>query len=61
MERLAVKETAIADRGRALLWGAVLTLTACGMVLVAFGPESLSTAAHDAFHGFRHAVGLACH
>ena len=31
------------------------------MIGVAYGPETVAPILHDAFHDFRHAIGMPCH
>lgn len=31
------------------------------MVVVAYGMESVAPGVHDAFHDFRHVIGMPCH
>ncbi len=31
------------------------------MVVIFYGVDSVAAGAHDAFHDFRHVIGMACH
>ena len=33
---------------------------AFALVVIAYGMESIAPGAHDAFHNFRHAIGMPC-
>lgn len=41
----------------ALIVGAI----AFTMVVIAYGMESVAPGVHDAFHDFRHVIGMPCH
>ncbi|MEK7313854.1 MAG: CbtB domain-containing protein [Deltaproteobacteria bacterium] len=44
------------------LWPAVIVVAmAFALVVIAYGMESIAPGAHDAFHNFRHAIGMPCH
>ncbi len=34
---------------------------AIGLAVIAFGMESLASGVHEAFHDFRHVIGMPCH
>lgn len=34
---------------------------AFAMVVIAYGMESVAPGVHDAFHDFRHVIGMPCH
>lgn len=34
---------------------------ACALVVIVYGIESVAPGVHDAFHDFRHTLGMACH
>ncbi|MBI2412773.1 MAG: CbtB-domain containing protein [Deltaproteobacteria bacterium] len=57
MERILGRE----NTGWMLIGAAALVLIACAMVVVAFGMESVAPGVHDAFHDFRHVIGMPCH
>ncbi|HAG51138.1 MAG TPA: cobalt transporter subunit CbtB [Deltaproteobacteria bacterium] len=46
---------------RALLPALVIVAVACAMVVIAYGMESVASGVHDAFHDFRHTIGMPCH
>lgn len=46
---------------RALLSALVIVAVACAMVVITYGMESVVSGAHDAFHDFRHTIGMPCH
>lgn len=44
------------------LWPALLVVgVAFAMVVIAYGVESVVPGVHDAFHDFRHVIGMPCH
>jgi len=48
--------------GNALLLQAlVLVIFAVMTVTIAFGVETVAPGVHDAFHDFRHVIGMPCH
>lgn len=48
--------------GNALLLQAlVVVIFAVMTVTIAFGVETVAPGAHDAFHDFRHVIGMPCH
>ncbi|MEK6591076.1 MAG: CbtB domain-containing protein [Nitrospinota bacterium] len=55
----------IIKRERDLLKTLWLSLFVMGvtfaMVVVVYGMDSIVTGAHDAFHDFRHVIGIPCH
>lgn len=57
MERILGRE----NTGWTIIGAAALVLIACAMVVVAFGMESIAPGVHDAFHDFRHVIGMPCH
>lgn len=57
MERILGRENA----GWMLAGAAALVVIACAMVVVAYGMESVAPGVHDAFHDFRHVIGMPCH
>lgn len=51
---------------RDVLWGVaapalVVVALAFAMVMIAYGVDSVAPGAHDAFHDFRHMLGMPCH
>lgn len=44
-----------------LVQALVLAALAFVTVVVAFGMESVAPGVHDAFHDFRHVLGMPCH
>lgn len=57
MERILGRE----NTGWMLAGAAALVVIACAMVVVAYGMESVAPGVHDAFHDFRHVIGMPCH
>lgn len=58
MERVVFSEGAV--------WRVIVPAIAIGVIIfsavvVAYGLESVAPGVHDAFHDFRHAVGMPCH
>lgn len=54
----------ILERGTLLntfLPALALVAIAFTMVVVAYGMESVAPGVHDAFHDFRHVIGMPCH
>lgn len=44
------------------LWPALLVVgLACAMVAIAYGLDSVAPGVHDAYHDFRHTIGIPCH
>ena len=57
MERILKKE-----QGLKSLWLAVLLVAmAFTIIIIAYGVESVAPGVHDAFHDFRHVIGMPCH
>ncbi len=46
---------------KAVLPAVAITGLAVGLAVVAFGMESLVSGVHEAFHDFRHVIGMPCH
>jgi len=49
------------DLWRAFLPALVLFAMAFAMVVVVYGMDSIAPGVHDAFHDFRHTIGMPCH
>ena len=50
------------ERGYGLLLQALVIVAFAVMtVTIAFGVETVAPGAHDAFHDFRHVIGMPCH
>lgn len=48
--------------GNSLLAQALLAVVfAAVMVTIAYGVETVAPGVHDAFHDFRHVIGMPCH
>jgi len=58
MERIMSKEQSL---GKALLPALIVVGVAFAMVVIAYGMESVAPGVHDAFHDFRHTIGMPCH
>lgn len=44
------------------LWLALgLASSVLAIIVITYGADSLVLGAHDAFHDFRHAIGMGCH
>jgi cobalt transporter subunit CbtB len=44
------------------LWPVLLIFgMALAMVIIVYGMESIAHGVHDAFHDFRHVIGMPCH
>lgn len=44
------------------LWPALMVVgIVCLMIVIVYGMESIAPGVHDAFHDFRHAIGMPCH
>lgn len=61
-----MKMKAIAERLNSVtidsfMLAAALAGTAFAMVAITYGLDSMFAGAHDTFHDFRHAIGMACH
>lgn len=57
MERISEKEVF----SKALFSALVVVVMAITMVVIAYGMESVAPGVHDAFHDFRHVIGMPCH
>lgn len=58
MERIFDKEQNLSTS----LWPPLILLgVAFAMVVIVYGVESVAPGAHDAFHDFRHVMGIPCH
>lgn len=57
MERILSKDTFASG----FVSSAVIVAMAFTMVVIAFGVESAAPGVHDAFHDFRHVIGMPCH
>lgn len=45
-----------------ILWQALLiAAVSFAMVVIVYGMESVAPGVHDAFHDFRHTIGMPCH
>jgi len=58
MEKIVRKEQEV---WRALLPALVIVGVAFAMIVIAYGVESVAPGVHDAFHDFRHTIGMPCH
>ncbi|MBI5048411.1 MAG: CbtB-domain containing protein [Deltaproteobacteria bacterium] len=58
MERIISREGGLLG---ALLPALVIVGVAFAMVVIAYGVESIAPGVHDAFHDFRHTIGMPCH
>lgn len=58
MERIIKGEQGL---WRALLPALVIVGVAFAMVVIAYGMDSVAPGVHDAFHDFRHTIGMPCH
>ncbi|MDO8426655.1 MAG: CbtB-domain containing protein [Deltaproteobacteria bacterium] len=45
----------------AALTALVLVAVTFSIVLIAYGMDGIAPGVHDAFHDFRHAIGMGCH
>lgn len=57
MERILEREGTLSAFAPAL----TLVALAFMMVVIAYGMESVAPGVHDAFHDFRHTLGMPCH
>lgn len=57
MERISEKEVF----SKTLFSALVVVAMAFTMVVIAYGMESVAPGVHDAFHDFRHVIGMPCH
>ncbi len=57
MERIFDRELIL----KTVLPAVAITGLAVGLAVVAFGMESLASGVHEAFHDFRHVIGMPCH
>jgi len=57
MERILDRDSLV----KASLAAVAVVALAFTMVVIAYGMESVATGVHDAFHDFRHVIGMPCH
>ncbi|MBI3398958.1 MAG: CbtB-domain containing protein [Deltaproteobacteria bacterium] len=58
MERIISREGGLLET---LLPALVIVSFAFAMVVIAYGFDSIAPGVHDAFHDFRHTIGMPCH
>ncbi|MBI1910467.1 MAG: CbtB-domain containing protein [Deltaproteobacteria bacterium] len=58
MERVLERSGGIFN---ALYPAVVVAALAFTMIVIAYGMESVAPGVHDAFHDFRHVIGMPCH
>lgn len=58
MERTEKRERGLVD---VLLPALIIMGIAFSMVIIAYGVDSVIPGVHDAFHDFRHVIGMPCH
>ena len=58
MERIISRENGLMGT---LSQALVIVGVAFAMVVIAYGMESVAPGVHDAFHDFRHTIGMPCH
>ncbi len=46
---------------KTVLPAVAIVALAVGLAVVVFGAESLASGVHEAFHDFRHVIGMPCH
>jgi cobalt transporter subunit CbtB len=49
------------ESSKGLLLAVLVVAMACAMVVIAYGVEQVAPGVHDAFHDFRHVLGIPCH
>ncbi|MBI5588641.1 MAG: CbtB-domain containing protein [Deltaproteobacteria bacterium] len=57
MERILERDSFM----KAVLPALAVVALAFTMVVIAYGMESVAPGVHDAFHDFRHTIGMPCH
>ena len=57
MERILVGE----DSSKAFIGAVVVVGLAFALCVMVYGMESIAPGVHDAFHDFRHTIGMPCH
>lgn len=57
MERILDRDSFV----KAATAAAAVVAIAFTMVVIAYGMESVAPGVHDAFHDFRHVIGMPCH
>ncbi len=57
MERILERDSLM----KASLAALAVVALAFTMVVIAYGMESVAPGVHDAFHDFRHVIGMPCH
>jgi cobalt transporter subunit CbtB len=58
MEKVFTNETSLV---RALLPAVLIVGLAFSLVIISYGLDSIVPGVHDAFHDFRHVIGMPCH
>ncbi len=58
MEKVGVKEGSLS---KAVISALVLAALVFAVVVISYGLESVVPGVHDAFHDFRHVIGMPCH
>lgn len=58
MEKAVVKQGSIS---KAVVSALVLAALVFAVVVISYGLESVAPGVHDAFHDFRHVIGMPCH
>lgn len=49
------------ENSKGLLLAVLVVTMACAMVVIAYGVDPVAPGVHDAFHDFRHTLGMPCH
>lgn len=57
MERIFEKDALL----NAFVPAVIIVVMAFTMVVMAYGLDSVANGVHDAFHDFRHVIGMPCH
>ncbi len=52
----------VLEKGKVALWPALIIAgVAFSLVIIVYGVDSIAPGVHDAFHDFRHVIGMPCH
>lgn len=51
----------VTDAGKMLLPALYMAVVVFALVTIAYGIDNAAPGVHDAFHGFRHVLGIPCH
>lgn len=56
-----MEQVRIIESSKGLLLAVLVVSMACAMIVIAYGVDPVAPGVHDAFHDFRHTIGMPCH